>query len=85
MSAATGLELIQDLDFTPDVACESKICDERDHAADWYVLSHCRGIVAFCQGAIDRRHRQSGKYLACANCFEVWLVVPHRVLGPVRP
>jgi hypothetical protein len=87
----TALEVIEALDFQPDVACESTlvICECRgDHSADWYITSHCRGAIPVCSAAVAwcREVLARPGFVYCASCGDETIDGSYwRVLGPVKP
>lgn len=89
MTTDTSLELIQDLDFNPDITCEAAVCEQRGrdtHPGDWWYRSHCCGVIAICDGEAQRYLRIDFPFTVCVVCEAlVSNIGSARLLGPVRP
>jgi hypothetical protein len=84
----TDLDRLELLDFTPDeVKCETVAspCVARgEHAADWYVETHCRGVIPICDREVKRCATLTGLTLRCPACGVIRVLMGPIIIGPVR-
>lgn len=83
----TGLDVIEALDFQPEIPCESlaRVHSATDpHPADWWAIRHCGTVHAICESELARVASYGKSLMRCPLCDEWVPASSSRVLGPVK-